>query len=348
MNQYKHTYQNKLKGFTLIEFLVGSALALIVIMAAGSTYFLTRQLNDSAQERIDVQNNMRNAALMIMRDARVAGSFGCFSTGGILSGKAQKVEADVSAANTGAFPKVSKGTAIVLDTTKKGGYGVNLLAQNTQQLGDQNIAPESQILVFIYGKNENDISALTDKQVTAVDISVNNPDLAVAAKKGDMVLSSCYDSYYFQSNGLNGNNIAADFGSADLSGYLNNPLNTLTISRLYASAYFITEIQGTDSLVRYDLDTSGNWVGPQLLATRVSAMDVSFAYVENCNANADIPSNSTTFVYTDTPQYNNLPALIQIQLTYQVADGADDSNYLINASVRGGNICSTISKKGTP
>ena len=48
-------------GFTLIEFLVASALALIVISAAGSTYLITRKLSNSAQKRLDTQQNLRNA-----------------------------------------------------------------------------------------------------------------------------------------------------------------------------------------------------------------------------------------------------------------------------------------------
>lgn len=70
----------KNSGFTLIEFLVASALAMIVISAAGSTYFITRKLSNSAQKRLDTQQNLRNAASSITRDARNTGSFGCYSS----------------------------------------------------------------------------------------------------------------------------------------------------------------------------------------------------------------------------------------------------------------------------
>ena len=42
---------SKPKGFTLIEFLVASSLAIIVISAAGGTYFMTRKLSDATQKR---------------------------------------------------------------------------------------------------------------------------------------------------------------------------------------------------------------------------------------------------------------------------------------------------------
>ena len=69
----------KHKGFTLIEFLVASALAIIVIAAAGGTYFMTRKVNDAAQRKLEIQQNLRNAASMMTRDARNAGTFGCFN-----------------------------------------------------------------------------------------------------------------------------------------------------------------------------------------------------------------------------------------------------------------------------
>ena len=69
----------KPKGFTLIEFLVASALAIIVIAAAGGTYFMTRKVNDTAQRKLEIQQNLRNAASMLTRDARNAGTFGCFN-----------------------------------------------------------------------------------------------------------------------------------------------------------------------------------------------------------------------------------------------------------------------------
>lgn len=69
----------KMKGFSLIEFLVASALSMIVLMAVTSTYFTARNLNNAATSRLSVQQDLRSASTLIVRDARMAGSFGCFS-----------------------------------------------------------------------------------------------------------------------------------------------------------------------------------------------------------------------------------------------------------------------------
>lgn len=68
-----------MKGFTIVEFLVAGLLSVIVLIAVGSSYFTSRKLNDAANERLAIQQDLRNAATLIVRDARMAGSFGCFN-----------------------------------------------------------------------------------------------------------------------------------------------------------------------------------------------------------------------------------------------------------------------------
>ena len=68
-----------MRGFSILEFLVASLLSMIVLMAVSSTYFTARGLNKSANTRIGIQQDLRNTANMIARDARMAGNFGCFN-----------------------------------------------------------------------------------------------------------------------------------------------------------------------------------------------------------------------------------------------------------------------------
>ena len=68
-----------MRGFSILEFLVASLLSMIVLRAVSSTYFTARGLNKSANARIGIQQDLRNAANMIVRDARMAGNFGCFN-----------------------------------------------------------------------------------------------------------------------------------------------------------------------------------------------------------------------------------------------------------------------------
>jgi len=76
-----HHIPNKtaMRGFSILEFLVASLLSMIVLMAVSSTYFTARGLNKSANSRIGIQQDLRNTANMIVRDARMAGNFGCFN-----------------------------------------------------------------------------------------------------------------------------------------------------------------------------------------------------------------------------------------------------------------------------
>ncbi|HHS2152313.1 TPA: PilW family protein [Neisseria meningitidis] len=78
LNVPKGSYDG-MKGFTIVEFLVAGLLSMIVLMAVGSSYFTSRKLNDAANERLAAQQDLRNAATLIVRDARMAGGFGCFN-----------------------------------------------------------------------------------------------------------------------------------------------------------------------------------------------------------------------------------------------------------------------------
>ncbi|MBH5833454.1 PilW family protein [Neisseria meningitidis] len=78
LNVPKGSYDG-MKGFTIVEFLVAGLLSMIVLMAVGSSYFTSRKLNDAANERLAEQQDLRNAATLIVRDARMAGGFGCFN-----------------------------------------------------------------------------------------------------------------------------------------------------------------------------------------------------------------------------------------------------------------------------
>lgn len=78
LNVPKGNYDG-MKGFTIIEFLVAGMLSMIVLMAVGSSYFTSWKLNDAANERLSAQQDLRNAATLIVRDARMAGGFGCFN-----------------------------------------------------------------------------------------------------------------------------------------------------------------------------------------------------------------------------------------------------------------------------
>ena len=49
---YHYAAARNIRGFSLIEFLVASILSMIVLIAAGSGFFMARQLNDVATARL--------------------------------------------------------------------------------------------------------------------------------------------------------------------------------------------------------------------------------------------------------------------------------------------------------
>lgn len=134
-----------MKGFTIVEFLVAGLLSIIVLIAVVSSYFTSRKLNDAANERLAIQQDLRNAATLIVRDARMAGSFGCFNM-------SEHTEKDV------VFDVAQKNRPFSLK-----GSSANKLIPIAESLniGYQGFAQVRLALIFQYGIDDVNASAET-------------------------------------------------------------------------------------------------------------------------------------------------------------------------------------------
>ncbi|HFC4016407.1 TPA: PilW family protein [Neisseria gonorrhoeae] len=134
-----------MKGFTIVEFLVAGLLSIIVLIAVVSSYFTSRKLNDAANERLAIQQDLRNAATLIVRDARMAGSFGCFNM-------SEHIEKDV------VFDVAQKNRSFSLK-----GSSANKLIPIAESLniGYQGFAQVRPALIFQYGIDDVNASAET-------------------------------------------------------------------------------------------------------------------------------------------------------------------------------------------
>lgn len=144
LNVPKGNYDG-MKGFTIIEFLVAGMLSMIVLMAVGSSYFTSRKLNDAANERLSAQQDLRNAATLIVRDARMAGGFGCFN---MSEHPATDVISNTTQQNS-PFPLKRNSTNKLIPITESS----NINYQNFFQVGSA--------LIFQYGIDDVNASAET-------------------------------------------------------------------------------------------------------------------------------------------------------------------------------------------
>jgi prepilin-type N-terminal cleavage/methylation domain-containing protein len=69
----KNATRRRPAGFTMIELVIGTAIMLVVIVAALSVYSKSSQISVDQQQYSEIQNDVRSAMYMIMRDARMAG-----------------------------------------------------------------------------------------------------------------------------------------------------------------------------------------------------------------------------------------------------------------------------------
>lgn len=134
-----------MKGFTIVEFLVAGLLSMIVLMAVGSSYFTSRKLNDAANERLAAQQDLRNAATLIVRDARMAGGFGCFN---MSEHTATDVVSDAAQQNP-------------LFSLKRNGIDKLIPVSESSNIGYQGFTQSGKALIFQYGIDDAGASVAT-------------------------------------------------------------------------------------------------------------------------------------------------------------------------------------------
>lgn len=156
LNVPKGNYDG-MKGFTIIEFLVAGMLSMIVLMAVGSSYFTSRKLNDAANERLAIQQDLRNAATLIVRDARMAGGFGCFNM-------SEHPAADV------VFNVAQKNRPFSL---KRNGIDKLIPIAESSNIGYQGFTQRLNALIFQYGID--DVNASADTTVVSSCAKIAKP-----------------------------------------------------------------------------------------------------------------------------------------------------------------------------
>lgn len=67
------------QGFSLVELMVATAISIIVLMAASSTFLTTYKLKEQVKTRISYEQDVRNAANVIRSDMRQLADFSCLN-----------------------------------------------------------------------------------------------------------------------------------------------------------------------------------------------------------------------------------------------------------------------------
>ncbi|HFB8661212.1 TPA: PilW family protein [Neisseria gonorrhoeae] len=294
-----------MKGFTIVEFLVAGLLSVIVLIAVVSSYFTSRKLNDAANERLAIQQDLRNAATLIVRDARMAGSFGCFNMSEHIE---QDVVSDVMQKNS---PFSLKRNSTRNSTNKL------IPIAESSNIGYQGFIQRLNALIFQYGIDDVNASAATTVVSSCGAISKPSKQILTLedAKKELEVLN--------QDKKQNGD---------------------IARQRHVVNAYAVGKIAGEEGLFRFQLDDKGKWGNPQLLAKKVKRMDVRYIYVSGCPEDEDA-GKEEQFKYTDKFDSSVTPAGVEVLLDSgsdaKIAASSDNIIYAyrINATIRGGNVC---------
>ncbi|ENX1412889.1 pilus assembly protein PilW [Neisseria gonorrhoeae] len=294
-----------MKGFTIVEFLVAGLLSVIVLIAVVSSYFTSRKLNDAANERLAIQQDLRNAATLIVRDARMAGSFGCFNMSEHIE---QDVVSDVTQKNSP--------FSLKRNSTRNSANKLIPIAESSN-IVYQGFAQVRPALIFQYGID--DVNASAETTVVSSCGAISKPGKQIPT------LEDAKKELKIQNSGKEQNgNIARQ--------------------RHVVNAYAVGRIAGEEGLFRFQLDDKGKWGNPQLLAKKIKRMKVLYIYVSGCPEDEDA-GEEEQFKYTDKFDSSVTPAGVEVLLdsglNAKIAASSDNSIYAyrINATIRGGNVC---------
>ncbi|HFA8608953.1 TPA: PilW family protein [Neisseria gonorrhoeae] len=293
-----------MKGFTIVEFLVAGLLSVIVLIAVVSSYFTSRKLNDAANERLAEQQDLRNAATLIVRDARMAGSFGCFNM-------SEHIGNDV------VFNVAQKNALFSLKRNSTNSTNKLIPITESPNINYQNFFQVSSALIFQYGIDDVDASA--DTTVVSSCAAISKPGKQIPtledAKKELKIQNSDKEQ--------NGN---------------------IARQRHVVNAYAVGKIAGEEGLFRFQLDDKGKWGNPQLLAKKVKRMRVWYIYVSGCPEDEDAGKEeqfkyTDKFDSSVTPA--GVEVLLDSGSDAKIAASSDNIIYAyrINATIRGGNVC---------
>ena len=339
----------KITGFTLIELLVASALSIIVLIAAGSGFVTTQKLSQVAKGRLQVQNDLRNATNMIVRDARMAGSFGCFNLAKTATNDQTKLK-DHGAANVlGALEYNNQN------------QGVKYLDGAALSLPEFTVSTSSsKVLLFTYGIGSSSGYSSSGANSFSVQIEKGG-ELAELAKQANapIIISTCSSLERFPSSAkeLSGSVLTVKNLSPNLSSDHDTQVNPklqseISVFRQVVNIYAIgTPIGGEEGLYLFQLNPNGEISAPQLLLAGVTSWELEFGYVQSPGCKS--MQNDTKIKFVNNIESNKAalsPALLRMQLKGsgggEVKSGKAENNsesdvqtYYINATIRGGNSC---------
>ncbi|UWT15655.1 PilW family protein [Neisseria gonorrhoeae] len=302
-----------MKGFTIVEFLVAGLLSVIVLIAVVSSYFTSRKLNDAANERLAIQQDLRNVATLIVRDARMAGSFGCFNMSEHT--KDDIVDSSNQTQSNPAKPGAKQENPLF--SLKRSGMDKQLIpvAESTD-IKYPGFTQRLNALVFQYGIDDLDASAET--------VVVSSCSKIAKPGKKISTLQEAKSALQITNDDKQNGNI--------------------TRQKHVVNAYAVGMIASEEGLFRFQLDDKGKWGNPQLLAKKIKRMDVRYIYVSGCPEDEDA-GKEEQFKYTDKFDRSVTPAGVEVLLdsglNAEIAASSDNSIYAyrINATIRGGNVC---------
>lgn len=302
------------QGFTLIEFMIAAILGLMVLLAIGGAYVATQRVNETANARITRQQELRLAGNMLIRDARMAGTFGCANVSA-LANSGSTTDHQPTKLNYNNDPSYFNLNPTLADEKVFSTRIVNAKSGNNastlmQAINNGFVPSGNSILIFNYGINTQPLLTTTvdpNNSLTGFTLPTGGASyFAPATDRAKVVIASCGRLDILNRAQLTSPSAASfsitnagDASSIRIplikTGVDNSaPATSLsqyhygvqaTISNLHTVAYVVGNVAGdtqNSALYRFELLDNGAWSPPQLLARNIQSMAVNYIYITQC------------------------------------------------------------------
>jgi hypothetical protein len=314
-------FPGKQRGLSLVELMLATALALLVMAAASACYLAGRKAIQGSTARMARLQNIQFALVTLTQDIRAAGTFGCAIP-------ARAFQATSGQAAIRLEHHYSGASETIFDTEALGLRVVS--ANGTGWLSGTGLTPISPLIQLQFGQGSAALSALELTEQDGIsklkrlnaNISRSRP---FSADTTLLALASCRRIDFIQRKTVaasDGHSLQLELPIAlpiDDASATSHHRGSLELMRFVSRAYLVASRNGRSGLYQLEIDESGHKADPLEIAPGISGLELEFGVCPE--------DGGTALQFTQQPADWRRAALARLTLQAQdLADIASSGN----------------------
>lgn len=289
---------NKLKGFSIVDLMVGATLGLMLLIAVAGVYLAQKNAYKTNTSQANIQSAENAIAYLILPTVRSAGFCGCGTLLQAVSNLNAGGAAPISSLNS--TPSMVKGYDAALGTVIPitQGNAPNSVNPNDWTSGLEptlvgNVEAVSDVLIVLGATPGSHPVGVTSIAQGNSSLTVQNT--AGIATGGFGAISDCLKTSVFKITSMSGTTITHSAGTGALSNatdalVVNFPIGSQFIPLTQTAFFIARDPSGQSALVRATLNSNGTWT-IQSMIPGVETMQVLYGIGSNGALSRYVPAS---------------------------------------------------------